>query len=254
MLFISSPGEAARTLGARPFRRKGSRLNSGDGSGRLAGMRLASAAILLALSAALAGCITTSEKAPQKVQTTSDAEHEDLKGAVAAPLRDLNLMRTKIPPVLLEAMSDPYYRPPEALTCADILIMLTPLKDALGADIDEPEQDDRGLVEKGRGVTLGAVASASSQALPFRGWVRKLSGAERHDKLVQDAIIAGAVRRGYLKGLGEARGCPPPMTPSHKLTTDPRPTPDQSVRVRYPTKRPPAPGTPAGTPPADPPR
>ncbi|HEY3696315.1 MAG TPA: hypothetical protein VGL30_11760, partial [Phenylobacterium sp.] len=36
-----------------------------------------------------------------------------------------------------------------------------------------------------------------------------------HDHLVQSAIVAGAVRRAYLKGLGEARGCEPPATPSH---------------------------------------
>ena len=47
-------------------------------------------------------------------------------------------------------------------------------------------------------------------AIPFRGVVRKLSGAESHDRLVQSAIIAGNVRRAYLKGLGEARGCMPP--------------------------------------------
>ena len=46
--------------------------------------------------------------------------------------------------------------------------------------------------------------------------MRKLSGAERHDKLVQAAIIAGFTRRAYLKGLGETKGCNPPATPSHE--------------------------------------
>jgi hypothetical protein len=62
------------------------------------------------------------------------------------------------------------------------------------------------------------MAMLASSAIPYRGCVRRLSGAERHDRLVQAAIEAGAVRRGYLKGLGEARGCDPPATPSHVLT------------------------------------
>jgi hypothetical protein len=59
------------------------------------------------------------------------------------------------------------------------------------------------------------MASAAQDLIPMRGWVRKLSGAEKHDKLVQSAMASGAIRRAYLKGLGEARGCDPPATPQH---------------------------------------
>jgi hypothetical protein len=34
--------------------------------------------------------------------------------------------------------------------------------------------------------------------------------------MVQNAITSGAVRRAYLKGLGEAHSCDPPATPSHE--------------------------------------
>jgi hypothetical protein len=76
------------------------------------------------------------------------------------------------------------------------------------------------------------MASAASDVIPFRGWVRKLTGAERHDKLVQSAITAGAVRRAYLKGLGEAKGCNPPATPSHQLAG--APVIEQGFKPRYP--------------------
>ena len=208
----------------------------------------------------LAGCTTTSAKDPDRVQTTSQAERESLGGAVGAPLRDFNVVRTKIPPVLLEALSDPYYRPPgQKLTCGDVAAMLEPLNQALGADLDEPSKDeddviDKGrMIEKGRGAAYGMVAGATSGVIPFRGWVRKLSGAERHDRYVQAAITAGAVRRGYLKGLGESRGCTPPATPSHVLTGSP--VIDQSLKPRYPTRLPPpGSGNPGETPPTDPPR
>jgi len=222
-------------------------------------MRFAPALALIA-AAGLAGCVTTSAKNPDRAQTSSQAERENLSGAVAAPLRDLNVMRTKIPPVLLEALSDPYYRPPgQKLSCGDLIAMMEPLDQALGADLDEPSKDEDDVVSKGRmvergkGAAYGAVASATSGVIPFRGWIRKLTGAEKHDTLVQAAITAGAVRRGYLKGLGESKGCPPPATPSHLLTGSP--VVDQSMKPRYPTRLPP-PGseTPAETRQGDPPR
>jgi hypothetical protein len=209
-------------------------------------------ALLVLLPAiGLTACVTSSAKDPERAQTTSQAERENLQGAVGAPLRDLNVLRTKIPPVLLEAMSDPYYRPPGTLACDDLMALLAPVDDALGPDLDQPGNERAGLVERGHGVALGFVAGATSGVIPFRSWVRKLTGAERHDSYVQAAITAGAVRRGYLKGLGEARGCPPPATPSHVKTGSP--VIDQAIRPRYPTKVS-APGTPDGTLPADPPR
>ncbi|MFC3069736.1 hypothetical protein [Phenylobacterium soli] len=216
-------------------------------------MRYALAASALLAALLLAGCMTTSATNPDRVQTTGQAERENLKGAMGAPLRDLNVLRTKIPPVLLEAMADPYYRPPGALSCGDVVSMMEPLNNALGADLDTPSKDEDDLVDKGRGTVLGAVAGATSGVIPFRGWVRKLTGAEKHDSYVQAAITAGAVRRGYLKGLGESRGCPPPATPSH-VKTGQTTVVDQSIRSRYPTKLAPASGTSDGTSPADPPR
>jgi hypothetical protein len=216
-------------------------------------MHRAAAHLLLLLPAVgLTACMTTSAKNPERVQTTSQAERENLQGAMGAPLRDLNVLRTKIPPVLLEALADPYYRPPGQLSCDDVAALLEPVDKALGPDLDQPNNDQAGLVERGRGTAFGFVAGATSDAIPFRSWVRKLTGAERHDKYVQAAITAGAVRRGYLKGLGESRGCSPPATPSHVLTGTP--VIDQQLKPRYPTKIGAASGTHAGTPPADPPK
>jgi len=195
--------------------------------------RLAPAVLLLACLAAN-GCTTSRADGSARIQTTGEANRENLKGAVRAPLRDLNVLRTKIPPVLLAAIADPYERPPHP-TCIDLIEAIQPLNDALGADLDAPSRDEDDLLEKGRESALGAVASVSSEAIPFRGWVRKLSGAERHDRLVQAAITAGGVRRAYLKGLGESRGCPPPAMPSHELAGSPIPT--QQMKPRYPIRR-----------------
>jgi hypothetical protein len=213
-------------------------------------MRLALTATTILAAAALCGCTTTSDKNPARVQTTSQAEREDLTGAVGAPLRDLNVLRTKIPAALLEAMADPYYRPPGKLSCDDIIIMITPLDASLGPDLDTPKPGEA-MRDRGKTTAFGLVAGATSGVIPFRGWVRKLTGAERHDSYVAAAITAGAVRRAYLKGLGESRGCSPPATPSHVPVGPPQI--DQTLRPRYPTRPPPEPETSAGTPPSDPP-
>ncbi len=169
----------------------------------------------------LAACASKSEPPPQKIQTTSDANKDGITGAAQAPLRDMNLVRTKIPPVLLEAMADPYARPPgKKITCETLIMMVAPLDLALGEDVDRrPPEDDEDLMDRGKrmagSAAFGAMASAAQDLIPMRGWVRKLSGAEKHDKLVQHAVASGAIRRAYLKGLGEARGCNPPATPQH---------------------------------------
>jgi hypothetical protein len=169
----------------------------------------------------LAACASKSEPPPQKIQTTSDANKDGITGAAGAPLRDMNLLRTKIPPVLLEAMADPYARPPgKKISCDTLIMMVTPLDLALGEDVDRrPPEDNEDLMDRGKRMAgtaaFGAMASAAQDLIPMRGWVRKLSGAEKHDKLVQSAMASGAIRRAYLKGLGEARGCDPPATPQH---------------------------------------
>jgi hypothetical protein len=191
----------------------------------------------LALAAAtvlLAGCLTTRGNGSPQVETTSEANRESLKGAAEAPLRDVNVLRTKIPEVLLYAMADPYSRPPPGWKCVDLITMVAPLDDALGDDLDTPEQQ-KAMTEKGKSGAMGLAAGAASDFIPFRSWVRKLSGAERHDALVQNAILAGAVRRAYLKGLGEAKGCNPPATPSHvKAGSE---IPQQGMHPRYPIKK-----------------
>jgi hypothetical protein len=164
--------------------------------------------------ALLGACTTLPADGSSQIQTSSQANREDLRGAASSPLRDVNVLRTKIPDVLLRAMADPYARPPKP-NCASITAQILPLNGALGADLDELAVDEDDLMERGRESVLGVMAGAASSVIPFRGWVRQLSGAERHDKLVTAAITAGAVRRAYLKGLGETRGCNPPATPSH---------------------------------------
>lgn len=138
-------------------------------------------------------------------------------GAVVAPLHDVNLVRTKIPPVLLDAIDAPY-RTQRPITCRSLAEAIAPLDAALGRDLDQAEsKTDPSLVQRSRtaagDAAVDAVKGAAESVIPMRGWVRELSGAEQHDRLVRAAIEAGAIRRGYLKGLGESLRCPWPGAP-----------------------------------------
>jgi hypothetical protein len=143
-------------------------------------------------------------------------EKEGVKGAVQAPFEDVNLIRRQIPPVLLHAEDAPYARPSPP-TCREISLEVADLDDALGDDFDVFVQEDTNLKEK-RGRQAGeaavlAMRDTAEDFIPFRSWVRRLSGAQAHDNQVRLAVYAGRVRRSYLKGLGEAIGCRYPAAP-----------------------------------------
>jgi hypothetical protein len=133
------------------------------------------------------------------------------------PLSDLNLVRTEIPAALLAAQKGPYALPPEA-SCEALVHEVQELDAALGPDLDTPATPaNPGLIERGAGAlgsaAVDALRGAAEGVVPFRGWVRKLTGAERYSKEGAAAIAAGTVRRAYLKGVGQSRGCPAPAAP-----------------------------------------
>jgi hypothetical protein len=199
---------------------------------------IALAVVLIASAAHSQGEAQT----PARAQTNTEANRSSLKGAAQAPLRDLNVIRTQVPQVLVDALADPYARP-KTKKCQELIGMIMPLTDALGEDIDvPPTQEEQNMIQRGRPVAYGAMAGLASDVIPFRGVVRQLTGAARHDEYVQAAILAGTARRAYLKGLGESRGCKPPATPSHVRAGTPAPTAvnagiGRGVKPRYPVKR-----------------
>jgi hypothetical protein len=81
------------------------------------------------------------------------------------------------------------------------------------------------MMEKGTTMAgdsaIDALRGTTEGLIPFRGWVRKLTGAERHSKEVASAIAAGIVRRAYLKGIGQSHGCETPAAPQPTLSDSP---------------------------------
>lgn len=136
--------------------------------------------------------------------------------AALAPLSDLHVVRADIPDVLASAQKQPY-RPPADQSCAALAREIARLDQVLGADLDTPESDDRpSMIDRTSGMVGNQAVSAMQRTtqglMPFRGWVRKLSGAERYADKVAASITAGAIRRAYLKGHAASKGCEGPAT------------------------------------------
>ena len=173
------------------------------------------AAILVVLAAGPGGSQTPLPDAPapsDRIVSPSDHSSRNMTSVAEAPLSDLNLLRQKIPPILLAAIDDPY-APIERLTCGTLTAEIGRLYEALGRDFDDPPPPSDPNMTGPSGTGLKLMHSGIQSLIPYDGFVRLLSGAQKHDQLVVNAIKAGAARRAYLKGLGESRNCPAPASP-----------------------------------------
>lgn len=168
--------------------------------------------LVLAVAILLSACSTHKNVAKSDVP-------EQIGKAVIAPLNDLNLIETTIPAALRSAQKNPYAVPVNT-TCDALGKEISALNEALGADLDTPViHTNEGLLERNVvAESVSAIRRTTESAVPFRNWVRKLSGAERKSKAVTSAITAGSIRRAYLKGIGQANKCQLPAAP-HTIAT-----------------------------------
>lgn len=175
--------------------------------------RTGRAGLMMALVAGLAGCATAGDPAG-KVQDKTETAFRD---AARTPFSDLNLVRKDIPEILRTAHKEPYAIPKDP-SCDGIAKEVTALDVALGADLDTPSSENNpSLIERGAEAlgdsAGGAIRGAVEGLIPYRSWIRRLSGADRYSREVFAAIAAGTVRRAYLKGIGQAQGCREPAAP-----------------------------------------
>lgn len=131
--------------------------------------------------------------------------------AAITPLNDLNIVKADIPAVLVSAQKNPYLVP-AAQNCVALALEIRALDAVLGADLDTlVSEGDPALMERAGSAVkdhaVGAVRRTAEGLVPFRGWVRKLTGAERHSKHVNACVMAGSVRRAFLKGIAAAQSC-----------------------------------------------
>ncbi len=147
---------------------------------------------------------------------SAQAQRDDsVKRAATQPLRDTRIEKDKIPEILQLAASAPY----SAIglkSCTAIADEIQRLDAALGPDVDQPAP------KKGEGSAIAAAAAraAVNSLIPGLGVVRVLTGADKAQRRAEAAVFAGAVRRGYLKGMGLQRGCRVPAAPPAAAVND----------------------------------
>lgn len=149
------------------------------------------------------------DKEPEAAKPVTDKE-VSAADVVATPVTDLNLRKDEIPPLLLAAQDRPYDLAGLS-RCTQIASAVRDLDAVLGEDIDVAQ-------ERERRTSAGRIAqSAIGSFIPFRGLIREISGANAQERKLQTAIYAGSVRRAFLKGIGQQRGC---RYPARSATPD----------------------------------
>lgn len=162
---------------------------------QIRGARLRGGLGALCALAMLGACATRPMPPPQA--------NLDVGRSLGQPLRDLSLIREIAPDVLLRAAAAPYALESVA-DCPGTRAEIQRLDVALGPDL-EP-------AAKAGGVSVGGLAAdlvGGAVGLPFRGVVRVMTGAQAREAALRTAVLAGMVRRGFLKGRLERMTCGP---------------------------------------------
>jgi len=130
------------------------------------------------------------------------AEPGSVGRAVAQPLHDLSLMRDKSPEILKRAAEAPY-DVSLVTDCPLIGQEISDLDAVLGPDLDELSEKKGTTVHSMAADLIGGVVK-----LPFRGIVRRVTGAQAREESIRAAVLAGMVRRAFLKGRLSQMACP----------------------------------------------
>ena len=169
---------------------------------------VAKLAAALLLSVTIASCSTG---------RTADTRR-GVADAAYTPLRDVNLIRPEIP-LLLRNLQYPYST--ATLTdCAAVTRELGQLDAVLGPESYQPGPNRNIWDRSGDFVeeqTIEAARDTAADLIPFRSWVRRISGATRAEREALRAVANGQQRRTFVRGYGASLGCPsviPPPPPA----------------------------------------
>ena len=123
--------------------------------------------------------------------------------AVEQPLKDLNIVKEKVPPDLEAIMERPYDLGGKT-SCAQLKAEIARMTASLGPDVDavKPTKD-----KTATDMVVDGAQSLAGGLIPGQGLLRKVSGAEAAQKKKAAAILAGSLRRAYAKGLAKGKGC-----------------------------------------------
>ena len=116
----------------------------------------------------------------------------------------------EVPQKLKDIQADPYSL--RGLSrCAAIIAEVRELNAVLGPDVNE--QVDKSLAKKREQTAARVAGSAIGSIIPFGGIIGEVTGANAERRRYNEAVYAGTVRRGFLKGVGLQKGCKAPARP-----------------------------------------
>lgn len=163
----------------------------------------------------LSACITRGEG-------EQDSRDNRVVSAAVQPFRDVGLIRPDIPDIV-QNIGWPYKTETLHEGCPAVLYEIGRLDAVLGEENYQPGPEesmrDRAtdyVANYAGDYVVGEVVGAANDLVPYRSWVRRLSGANRRDKKYAAALAMGSQRRTFLRGYGAALGCtaavpaPPP--------------------------------------------
>ena len=181
----------------------------------------------IALIAILAGSLESRAEDAKPVTATEGATttRDGMKSALKQPLNDLNLLQSENPPtVLREARSAAYARPRE-VTCDILIAEVRKLDAELDEDLDQ-QAIEASFKQKATDKALDAMRGAASSFIPYRGAVRFVSGAQKHDRLVakrgEPETFVAPTSRGWARAWAartqvRRSGCKPPPRRHHPI-------------------------------------
>lgn len=138
---------------------------------------------------------------PLAAQTAVSEEKVTAGDVVTKPLSDFNIKKDEVPDILVAARNKPY-DVTGLKKCPAIAAEVAKLDAVLGDDIDVARDDGNSTIKMGN-----IAKSLVGSLIPFGGVIREISGANAQQRKWNEAIYAGSVRRAFLKGVGEQRGC-----------------------------------------------
>lgn len=202
-------------------------------------LRLAGLALLTLTGACATRGDHEAAAAPAPKVDRADQMRRGVADAATTPLRDVGLIRPEIP-APLKGITYPYESNSLLSGCPQVLYEIGQLDAVLGVENYQPGARES-LSSRGADAAVGGavgVAQDAAEIVPFRGWVRRASGAQKAEREAARAIEMGQMRRAYLRGYGSALGClnavPAPPPPPRNQPVDPRTPPPAARDVRSP--------------------
>ena len=124
----------------------------------------------------------------------------------------LGLTGAEVPPLLQAIKAEPY-KAPGAQACETVPAEIQQITDLVGPDVDfiPPETDATTDVKN---TAMKSGASMVRGMVPYGSVLRYVTGANKKDAALREAIFAGYARRGFLRGVEMNLKCHSPAAAS----------------------------------------